>query len=423
MNSITISKRIPNRQLFASIILIIMSIQFVPIEGFTTSPIKIILMSACTVAFLLHIPYRSKATWACILYWLTCFCVSLRYEIRFNTLGYLGLFLITYITYYNLIYKGAFSLTQFQNLLRGILITYTVVLLLQQFCIILGINNFPLLNLVSSQLDNQYYEWNRLPALSCEPSHTARIVSAAMLGYIRCLEIRTGSAISITLLFKKGNKLVTFCYLWLTFMMGSGTGWIGFGIVSLYFIRKRTFFYIIPLVIGLTVILYNTGNTQLNRAINAMKATITGDIMQIVEADQSGSVRIVPLVNTFLNTDLSQTESWLGGGTLSEDEAENAWADLERKISIVEQYGLLGLIASLIFLYTCAIDRIFSIETLLFMFLLMLSLNNIYIVWSMIFIFTTIKYFQKQQETKSKVKQSVKTDTEQVSEYYESLYI
>ena len=375
-----------------------MSVQFVPIEGLTISPIKIGLMSVCVIVFLCHIPFQSKVTWICLFYWSTCFIVSLRYSVRFNTLGYLGLFLITYIVYYNLIYKGVFTLMQFKKLLRSLLIAYAIFLILQQIFILLGISNFPPLNLVGNLLETQYYEWNRLPSLSCEPSHTARIISAAMLGYIRCLEIQKGASVSLKSLFNKENRLVTSCYLWLTFMMGSGTGWVGFGIICIYFIQKRTFFYIIPLAIGIGAILYSGENKQFSRAINAAQATITGDVMQIVEADQSGAVRIVPLINTLLNTDLSQTESWLGKGTLSEDDAQNAWTDLNRKISIVEQYGLLGLIASLILLYSCAIRRFFSIETLMFILLLMLSLNNIYIVWSMVFIFTTIKYFQLQRE-------------------------
>ncbi len=53
---------------------------------------------------------------------------------------------------------------------------------------IVGLRNVPFLNLAGAS----YYAWNRLPALSCEPSHTARIISAAMLGYIQCLEIEWG---------------------------------------------------------------------------------------------------------------------------------------------------------------------------------------------------------------------------------------
>ena len=395
-------RHIPFKRSFATIILIVMSVQLVAIESFEISPVKIALMSLCSIYFALHLP-KTKATWACLLYWVVCYVTSLLHgSVRFSTLGYLGLFLITYSVYYYFVYSKAFTLYQFKKILKFIIFAYFVVLILQQIFFIVGVKNFALINLVGNDLGGKiYYQWNRLPSLSCEPSHTARIISAAMLGYIRCLEIEHGAAVSIKTLFNKNNKYITLCYLWLVCTMGSGTGWIGLAILSLYFIRIRTIFYIMPIFIGLGIILYNSGNEQLHRAIKAAQATFTGDVMKITEADQSGSVRIVPLINTLLYTDFSLKESWVGKGTYSEDEIKDAWTDLTRKVTVVEQYGLLGLIASLILLYSCAIYRFFSIETLLFVFLLLLSLNNIYIVWSMIFMFTTVRYFRLQHIAKN----------------------
>lgn len=389
-------RHVPSRRRFATMILVIMSIQFVPIEGFEISPVKLVLMGVCSLYFLIRLPI-TKAVWACLFYWMICFGTSLMHgNMRFSTLGYLGLFLITYAVYYYFIYSGTLALDDFKKILKFIIVAYCLILIFQQLFVILGIRNFALINLVGKELGgNIYYQWNRLPSLSCEPSHTARIISASMLGYIRCLEIERGCAVPIKTLFDKKNRFVTLSFLWLIGTMGSGTGWIGFAIVCLYFIRIRTIFYIGPIFICLGFLLYNTGNEQLYRAINAAQATVTGDVVAITEADQSGSVRIVPLVNTLLFTDLTQKESWIGNGTLSKDEAENAWIDLTRKITIVEQYGLLGFIASLFLLYSCAIYRFFSIETLLFIFLLTLSLGNTYIVWFMIFVFTATRYFQK----------------------------
>lgn len=391
----------PFNRSYATFILVIMSIQLVPVEGFGTSPIKIGLMGLSLLVFLFRVPYLTRAFWACMLYWLTCLGVSLMQSyIRFNTLGYLGLFLITYITYYNLVYSGAFALGQFKKLLRDLLLAFTVFLILQQIFVLVGITYFPPLNLNGNLLGpgNIYYQWNRLPSLTCEPSHTARVITATMLGYIRCLEMEKGKNITLKNLFDKDNRLVTLAYLWLVFTTGSGTAWIGLAILCLYFIRWRTFIYIIPLILVGFLMLQYSGNEQLDRAVKTAQATLTGEVMEIQKADGSASYRVIPLINTILYTDLSDRRSWIGKGTLDEDDAENAWLDLTRKVSTVEQYGLLGLIASLILFYSCAVRRVFSIETLLLIFLLTLSLNNIYIVWSMMFIFTTVRYFQMQQE-------------------------
>ena len=261
----------------------------------------------------------------------------------------------------------------------------------------------PFLNLVENKyyaiVGGTYYAWNRLPTLSCEPSHTARIISAAMLGYIQCWEIEHGEKVSLRRLFDMDNRWVTLAYLWLVFTMGSGTGWIGFAILCLYFIQWRTFLYAVPLFVGLFLILHASGNKQFARAMAAAEATLTGNTALIFKADVSASVRIIPLVNTLTKTDLTKKESWVGGGTYKVDRAKkNEWRNLDRKLGIVEQYGLLGLAGSFILLYTCAIRRFFSLETLYFVILLLCSLGNEYFTWSMIYVFTAMRYFQREKE-------------------------
>lgn len=372
-----------------------MGTQFIFIESATVSPLKIGMLLFTPFIFIFKVPYISRAFWMGILYWIACYFASLFHNaMRFSTLGYLGLFIISFITYYNLIYTGVLSINQFKRIISYFLFAYCITTIIQQFFILIGINNLPIINLMGYD----YYEWNRVPALAIEPSHSARIISALMLGYIRCLEIENGKKIPFTILFNNENRLVTFCYLWIVLMMGSGTAWIGFGILSVYFITWRSFIYVIPILIGSFMILQFVGNTQFDRALRTTKATFSGDVNVISNTDGSASVRVIPLVNTFLRTDLSKKDSWMGKGTLSVEESLNSWTNLNRKIVIVEQYGLVGFIASLLLIYTCCIHRIFSIETLMFTFLLILSLGNIYYTWFMIFIFLTCRYFYIQKE-------------------------
>ena len=389
-------KLIPFNTKFATIIIMAMSMQFVALEGLGVSWIKVLLMAFAPIIFIFRVPFISRAVWGACIYWLLCYIpASFNADMRFSTLGYLGMFLITYIVFYNLLYSGAFTLSQFKCILKLLLLAYGYTLFLQQICVIIGLNNIPVINLIGEE----YYSWNRLPTLSCEPSHTARIISAAMLGYIQCIEIEKGDKTSLSQLFNKDNRWVTVVYLWLVLTMGSGTGWIGFAILCLYFIRLRTFLYIIPFFICLFFILQYFGNKQLTRATSAIEATLTGNSSSIYKADGSASVRIIPLINTLTNTDLTQKESWVGKGTYDAKRAEkNEWKNLDRKLGIVEQYGLLGLIGSLILLYLCAIQRFLSLETLYFIILLLCSLGNEYFTWSMIYIFTAIRYFQTNNE-------------------------
>lgn len=390
-------KSLTFNQCFALLLLIVMSTQIVAIEGFTTSLLKVSVMVFCILFFFWKVPFFSKATWCSICYWLICLCIALLHEyVRFNTIAYLGLFLIAYIVYYHLIYLDTFSLRQFRKILSYIIYVYCIVLILQQISILIGVRNFSIINLVD-YTGKAYYKWNRLPILSCEPSHSAKIIITIMFGYIRCLEVEEGTKISLKKLFNKQNKWITICFLWIIFMMGSGTGWIGFGILCLYFIHWRKILYAIPILIGIFFTLQYSGNEQFKRAIVTINATMTGNINIINKEDGSAGTRVIPLINTF-TIDLTKTESWIGNGTISKKESQNSWLNLDRKVPVVDQYGLIGLIFSLILIYTCAIRKIWSIETVLFMVLSLASLGNEYHIWSQMYIFTAIRYFQMQKE-------------------------
>ncbi len=382
-------------QLFTFLLLTIMSIQIVPIEGWDVSFIKVALMGFCILVFLIKVPFLNKAFWLAGFYWMACFTTSfLHPNFRFSTLGYMALFLVAFIVYYNLIYIETFSLGQFQKILKFLILAYAIVLFAQQICVVMGIRNFPLINLVGLE----YYQWNRLPSLSCEPSHSATILTALFLGYLRCIEIKDNCKPFIRELFNSEHRNVVLCYLWLTFTMGSGTGWVGFAIVCIYFIQWRTILSVVPLfIIGVFLLSYS-GNEQFQRALVSFKATLTGNATIIGKADGSASTRIVPLVNTIMNLDLSDENTWIGKGTLTLEKRDSAWGDIKRKIPVIEQYGLIGFMCSLILIYACIIKNFFSSETLCFLLLQIMSIYSAYTTWSMLFVFLTIRYFQIQKQ-------------------------
>lgn len=390
-------KNLTSNQRITLLLLIVMSTQFVAIEGFVTSPVKVSIMIFCFFFFFWKVPFISKAVWCSIFYWAICLFIALFHRyFRFSTIAYLGMFLMAYIVYYHLIYLDTFSLRQFKKILSYIIYTFCIVLILQQISILIGFRNLSIINLVDFA-ENAYYKWNRLPILTCEPSHSAKIITTIMFGYIRCLEVGKGSKILLTDLFNKENKWVSLCFLWMILMMGSGTGWIGFGILCLYFIHWRKILYTIPILIGIFFTLQSSGNEQFERVIKTINATMTGNIKTINQEDGSAGTRVIPILNT-LTIDLTNTNSWIGNGTISKQESEKSWQNLNRKIPIVEQYGLIGLTFSLILIYTCAIRRIWSIETILFMVLSLATLGNEYHIWSQMYIFTAIRYFQTNNE-------------------------
>ena len=382
-----------NTRVMASVYLIIMCVQIVAIEGYGVSPLKVGLMALAPLVFLLKTPYISKALLLGALYWLICyFSATFNGDMRFSTIGYLGMFIVTFITYYNLIHSGAFSLQYFIKLLRAIIIAFGITLLMQQICILVGIRSLFFIN-----LDNQFFlSLTKLPVWCIEPSHTARVLAFLMLAYWRCLQVQNqGEKITLPLLFSIEHRWVSISFLWVMLTMGSGTAFIALGVLSLYFIEKRTIVYVLPLLVGLFFLGQRMELEQMNRALLVSKAVTTGDTKEIVEADGSAAVRILPLVNTLTKLDLSDRDTWFGKGTVSlQQRAQWARNIGSAKMGNIDQYGLLSYLVVLCIIFSCCIYRFLSLETLLSFILIGLTMNNFAYIWGCYFILLAVRYFR-----------------------------
>lgn len=375
-------------KVLATTMLVLFNILFVPIEQSGFSPVKIAFMGICPLIFIAKKPIITKALILAALYWMVCYLLSLlKGEMRFSTLGFLGMYLILYINFYSFVVKGTFTLDYFTKILQYLIMAYGITLIGQQLCVLVGLRNMPLFN-----LQNQFFlSITKLPSLTLEPSHSARILTFAMLGYLRCIEIKTGKKLTVQEWFDKEHRTVTFLFLWSMLMMGSGTAFIGLGILGLYFITKKTAIYIIPALIGLFIIGQSLELKHMDRVVTLAASATTGDAKAMQQADGSGATRLIPLVNAFTKTDLTELETWIGKTSMEKDEFW--WKRTETKI--YDQYGLLAFLISLIFVYACVINHFFSLETLLFLILLGLSITNIYYVWGCFMIMTGVRYFQQ----------------------------
>lgn len=388
-------KDILSDRVFATLLMVMLCVQIVPIEGYGVSNLKVAIMALTPIIFIFKTPVVSKPLFWGIALWLTCyFCASFQSYMRFSTIGYFGMFIMTFIVFYNLVYQGAFSFSYFKRLLRALIIVFAVVLILQQICMLIGVKSFWLLN-----LDNQaFLAIDKLHSLTIEPSHSARILAVVMLGYLRCLQIENdGIRVPLKVLFSKENRVVTILFLYAMLTMGSGTAFVALGILCLYFITWRNVWYVAPILIGFLAVSSYFEIKQLTRAVDTMQATMTGDKTQVLEADGSAAARIIPIINTFKETDLSQKETWFGKGTSRKQTVEEFNKSLKNsRLQIVEQYGLIAALLSLILVYACMIKRILSIETLIFAMLFAFTLSNVYYVWGCMMIISSVRYFQKE---------------------------
>lgn len=378
----------------ATAILVIMNIQLVFIEGYTISPLKVGMMALMPFILLLRVPYISKAFLLGSLYLINIIISALLHAetFRLSTIGYLGMFVITFFTFYNYIYSGVFSLEYFIKLVKAMIIAYSVCLICQQVLILAGIRFMPLVN-----LNNQFFlSIDKLPSLSLEPSHTARILGVLYYAYLKCNEYKQGATINIKQIFEKEHRWITLAFLWPMLTMGSGTAFICLGILSLYFMKGAYLLLAIPVFIGVYFTLSFFEVQQFKRASSVVEATLTGDTQTVMETDGSAASRIMPMLNTINAIDLNDFDTWFGHGVdYNLHEKKNGGKDL---IGEINDYGLIAYILGLILVFSCAI-KFRSLATIMYFLGVGGGTGNIAYAWGSLMIFACIRYFHHHTST------------------------
>lgn len=382
-----------NKQNIATLFLVLMCIQYLPLEGYTISYIKFTAMCLTPIIWLAATPKISKAfVWAGLYFVAILFSGLFNLDsFRFSTVGYLLSFIFMFIMYYNLVWvEEAFSADYFIRLLKRLILAYTICLIMQQAVRLVGINSFPLINLLSG--DSRGIMIGN--SLMAEQSHSARILTVLFLSLLRMYEVKWGKEnVNIKAIYADA-KWVLLGFLWSMLTMGSGTAFAGLGILSLYFIKRQYALTAVPLLLILYFAIPYIEFEPLQRAKVTLEATLTMDASAVKKADGSAAARVVPLLNTINHIDLLDADTWLGEGvdkTLSEKYLSD-----EQMLGTIKDYGLLSYILLLIFIFTCCI-RFKSLETLIFVILMSANLANVAYGWGIMMLFATTRYFKKIQ--------------------------
>lgn len=385
-------------QNIASFILVLFCIQYIPIESRAgVSYIKLTVSTLCPLILLYYSPKVSRLMVLFIIYYTFVLIAAILHPetLRWSTVIYLLTFIVTFQTFYNLIVvEQVFTKNYYRRLLEKLILAYTIVLIIQQCFIIVGIRTFPLINLV--QFLDRGIGAN---SLTYEPSSAAIILSFAMLSLIRMIELDYGRKLSAIEIYTE-SKWPTLGFLWCMLSMGSGSAFIGLGILSCYFIRRQYIIKLIIILLLLFLILPHIEFKPLNRAFDAFSAFLSLDYEKIYEADSSAATRIFPLINTIKKLDLTTLDGWFGHGVDYSISRGGALATLSDRYLVgnISDYGFISYIILQIIVYSCIIRKIFSIETLMWIGLGLTTLANVPINWGAMMMFTAVRYFQIQKE-------------------------
>lgn len=378
---------------YLTVFITLFGISYIPLDGTAGfGVIKIILMGILISLSLFFCFRVTKALiWGLIYIAYQFIVASFHPESwRWSTLLFSAAFVFTYISFYNMVYVAkVFTLNHFIKICRWMITIYFIVCILQQILILAGFSNLPLVNL-----------WKVLDrgigcnSLSMEPSTFARSMLVWYYAYVKCQEYKRGEGpFSVRDLFSGEHKRITLCFLWMMISMGSGTAFVCLIAFSLYFVRRGNFYYVIPILAVLYIVLNLLEFEQLNRATSIINATTTFDQATVEAADGSAASRISPILNSF-HADFTEIETWLGHGI---DYAVSHNLILTQKATLFDDYGFIFYIISLCLSLSCAY-RFFSLATVfMFMGIGGGSGGNIHYLWELMMIITCVRYFYENQ--------------------------
>ena len=316
---------------------------------------------------------------------------------RWSTVIYSCMFIISFITYKHLLYKDIFRIENFEKLIRYLIYAYVIVLIIQQICVLLGLPIFNLSNYSPAE------PW-KLNSLTSEPSHSARIVGLLMYCYIVIKEIMLNRKYNLKNDLKV-DKWIWFSFFWTMITMGSGTAFLFIFLVLSVFLSFRNLIILLLVFIILIGAITFFEITAFDRTWKVFLATLTLDTNKIIAADPSASVRIVPFIIISQLVDFTTFNDWFGYGV---DYVKSIFSTYVRIGGLPEgftgggmfqvwlDYGLLSFLLFVYFTFSATYLKD-SIVSVFFWFLLVFMYGvNSQIVWVTIVLLFTLNYFKQQ---------------------------
>lgn len=404
IDSFNTSSRFQQRFVFFFIAL--MSIQILAIEGMDVSVIKAVCMAVTPLVLLSYgkgILVTKAIFWGFVYFASIVICSLLAFDaIQWQRIIFRGLYICMFISVVQIFEANFIPIKTTKKFIKYLLIAYFVILILQQLFMLVGIINFPIINLIRESAPENILKVN---SLAIEASHAVRIVTVLFYVYIRLCELSDSSSLSIKQ-FLQDNKYISIGYFYFIISIGSATGLVGLSVVLLYFFKRNLNTSLLVIAVVLILISQFMGE-EVDRINNIVESFSADDIgAQMRKTESSGAVRINGFVNTFKYLDLSTKEAWIGQGSSTLRSIEMIYSR-KTMIGDITNYGIITYILSLMFVFRASICRFFSIETLFFITLFGAGVGSVYYIWSALMLFYIINYYERKNDAENFNYQSV----------------
>lgn len=247
------------------------------------------------------------------------------------------------------------TIVQLHRFIKGLIIAYAVVLVIQQLCVITGL---PVFNQVT-----YYGSHFKLNSLSAEPSHTACYLGVLMYLYLKLDDMLYDAKLTLTESLRN-NREVWAAFLWTMITMISSAAFVVLMILSLRYLTKRNFILLGAAGVLLFAVGVKSEFKPLKRATTFIEAAATGDPEKMILADHSASVRVAPTIICIYKIEPLSKKGWTGTGVgttmkwmstympgIPDDLATGGMA------CFALEYGLLVFFIYIVFSLWCCIDR------------------------------------------------------------------
>lgn len=222
---------------------------------------------------------------------------------NFTSLGYTGMFALSYIAFAGTLEGGFIDRERLIELLRQLIFAFAAVSVAQMICSLAGL---PILN---GMLSKGAWSYN---SLAVEPSHAARALSFTLLAYL-ILARRGGPALSLRDLWRR-EKWVLVAFAVTQVLTGSSLAAALLPLTIVLALQLRWLMACCGLLVVAWPFLQSVEVESVRRLVGFLTALPTLDIMALVQADQSGAVRVMPLLLFLQSASLDNPTVWFGGG-------------------------------------------------------------------------------------------------------------
>src|SRR5690606_4301674 len=339
-----------------------------------------------------------------ILFWILIYIFSsfTPNSFRSSTLIYSGLFISTYLAFFNYLRRGFLPIRLYITIIRVFIFLFTLFLVLQQICVLLG------LPIPNDAQQIAVSKW-KLNTLTLEPSHAARLMFIFMYSYILCVGKMIGQTYSLKMRWRK-DKLVWIAFFWTMITMISSTAVILLVIllVKATFIQAKSF---VNLLVGSVlfgvIFFFFIPESLIDRPLRVIEAVFSLDPDAVVGADDSASFRIVPAMIILDNVDLFDSDIWVGHGVdydqvllyqkMGERLGEKGGGGI---LTVMLNYGMISFLLFLLLIFKTSFSLKDPFGILIWILFFSLGGLNTQVFWAIQMFYTANKFFLEKTRRK-----------------------